>query len=67
MWLEGGRITQGLQHVPDVSKRVIHECTMMHSHPSTVLGLNTNEGIKRLAWGDQSIKLVCKLAFLVRL
>jgi hypothetical protein len=50
MWLEGGRITQGLQHVPDVSKRVIHECTMMHSHPSTVLGLNTNEGIKRLAW-----------------
>lgn len=44
---EGGRITAGLQCVPEVSKRVIHEYAMMHSHSSTVLGLNAKEEIKR--------------------
>ena len=64
---EEGRITAGLQYVPEVSKRVIREYAMMHSHSSTVLGLNAKGEIKRLRWGDQSMKLVCRLAFLALL
>ena len=68
-WLEGGMITVDLQNMTEVFRRVVSKCTMMNSYPNThSLGAEMQRKINKETWmEDQSVKLVCRLAFLAAL
>lgn len=66
-WLEGGRITVDLQNVREAFQRVVQKCAVINSHPSAALGLKCRGRNKKTWMEDQSVKLMCRLAFLVSL
>lgn len=66
-WLEGGRITVDLQNVREAFQRVVQKWAMINSHPSAALGLKCRGRNKKTWMEDQSVKLMCRFAFLVSL